>query len=128
MLKELLSDRASLALTKSLQGAAARQEALASNIANIETPGYVRKDVRFEDALEGALNSGDSDSDTAALESLSFSSSPDLSRPANPDGNNVDIEVEMSELAKNSLRFDGSATALELKIRMLRTAITEGRK
>ncbi len=108
MLKELLSDGASLALSKSLQGAAARQEALASNIANVETPGYTRKDVRFEDALQGALNSGDPDSQAAALESLSFSSSPDLSHPANPDGNNVDIEVEMSELAKNSLRFDGS--------------------
>ena len=67
MLKELLADRASLALTKSLQGAAARQEALASNIANIETPGYVRQDVRFEDALQGALDATpSSDSDTSA--------------------------------------------------------------
>jgi len=130
MIDRLLSDPASAALTKSLQGASRRQEALANNIANIETPGYQRQDVHFEEALQSALesSSGDPEEAARALEGLEFAVTPDSSDPTSPDGNNVNIDHEMSELAKNSLRFDSSATTLALKIRMLRTAITEGRR
>jgi flagellar basal-body rod protein FlgB len=126
MIKELLSDPASAALAKSLQGASRRQEALANNIANIETPGYVRQDVDFVGVLQAALDSGDPE--TGAVEALEFETAPDASSPMSPDGNNVNVEHEMSELAKNSLRFDSTATVLSLKARMLRSAISEGRR
>ena len=130
MIQELLSDPAMAALAKSLQGAATRQEALASNIANAETPGHVRQEVHFEEALAAAFGDGTGAPDELMprLASLEFPVTDDVSRPPGPDGNNVEIELEMSELAKNSLRFDSSATVLSLKTRMLRTAIKATRR
>ncbi len=130
MLKGLLNDPASVALAKAMSGAAKRQEALAQNIANVETPGYTRQEVPFEAALESALSSAEADPNAAAahVDALEFGAAPDTSTPAGADGNNVNVEHEMSELAKNSLRFDASATVLALKIRQLRAAISEGRR
>ena len=74
-----------------------RQRTIASNIANIETPGYRRVDVRFEQSLAKALDSpGGLDHD--ALE-------PELCRPNDTplkaNGNNVSMEAEIGDLVKN---------------------------
>jgi flagellar basal-body rod protein FlgB len=129
VIKDLLSDPASVALAKCLEGAAARQHALASNIANIETPGYTRQDVSFHASLRAALrSSGRSDERAQRLRAIRPTRFRDTSQPRRADGNNVDIDHEMSELARNSLEFQAGATALSIKARMLRTAITEGRR
>lgn len=130
MIQELLSDPTMAALAKSLQGAGARQEALSANLANAETPGYVRREVHFEEALAAAWEEGEGRPEEIQrrLSALEFTAIEDTSRAPGPDGNNVALESEMTELAKNALRFDSSATVLSLKGRMLRTAIHEGRR
>jgi flagellar basal-body rod protein FlgB len=129
MVRDILADPASAALSKSLEGTSARQQAIAKNLANVETPGYLRQDVSFLDSLQSALDTSGSDHERAqriaAVEPFTMT---DPSRPPKADGNSVDIDFEMAELAKNNLRFESSATALSLKIRMLRTAINEGRR
>src|SRR4029077_1496996 len=54
-----LFDTTQTALERALSGASLRQETLAGNLANVNTPGYQRRDVDFHDALRGALAAGD---------------------------------------------------------------------
>jgi len=129
MIKELLSDPASAALAKSLQGTSARQRVLAANIANAETPGYQRQDVSFQDSLRHAVDSSGTDYERSArISAVSPATYTDPSAPPRADGNSVDIDREMAALAENNLEFESSATALSAKIRLLRTVINEGRR
>jgi len=98
-----------------------RQRTIASNIANIETPGYRRVDVRFEQSLAKALNSaGRLDPD--ALE-------PQMYQPNDPplrsDGNNVSMEAEIGDLVKNSLRHATYIKLLRKKFSQIEAAISE---
>ena len=125
----LLSDTTSQALAASLRGTAARHAALANNIANVDTPGFVRVDVEFQTALAAALSRSRrahvrSGEDLAAL---TFRSRRDASPPFRVDGNNVDIDREMVGLAVNTLRHRAAGEVLGFRIRGLRNAIREGR-
>lgn len=126
---DLLSDVGSRALAIALQASATRHGALANNIANVDTPGFIRSDVRFERALGAALRRARRASARASGELLSLPLDPqrDLSLPARADGNNVDIDREMVALAKNALRHQAAGEMLGARIRMLRTAIHGGR-
>lgn len=129
MSSEMLNDVVSAALTKALDGTAKRHRTLASNIANVDTPGYLRKDVAFHDELKAALDSaGDYDHSMAELERVRPKSFIDLTRSARADGNTVNIESEMAELAKNNLEYQSDVQLLMSKLRMLSIAISEGRK
>jgi len=110
----------------SLRGA--RQELLASNIANADTPGYKARDINFAAALQNAV------AGTSAKLPLATSSSLHLEgnagstvmgapvqyrRPVQPsaDGNTVDMDVERAQFADNALRYEASVkfTSDELK-------------
>ena len=84
----MLFDTTQLALERAISGAAQRHQALAANLANVNTPGYQRVDVDFQGALRGALASGQDA--RAALEHTAFSpqrdaaSTPTPSRPSSP--------------------------------------------
>lgn len=96
-------------LDKAADASWTRNNVLANNIANADTPGYKRKDVQFETYLQGAIGGTDDlDStiaqvDLAELESTTYTEQAGLSYRA--DGNNVDITTENTELAKNQLRY-----------------------
>ena len=121
----LLSDRTSQALAAALRGAAAQHEAIADNIANVDTPGFIRSDVRFEEALAGALQRARRAPHRASdlVSALPVRARRDHSLPARADGNNVDIDREAVALAKNALRYHAASEALAARIRMLRTVI-----
>jgi flagellar basal-body rod protein FlgB len=98
-----------------------RQRAIASNMANIETPGYRRVDVRFEKNLAKAIKSpGPIDLD--AIE-------PELYEPDEPslraNGNNVTMEAEVGEMVKNSLRHSTYIRLLRKKYSQIEAAISE---
>lgn len=97
-----------------------RQRAIASNIANLETPGYRRIDVRFEELLAKALKSvGDLDLDEVE---------PETFRPGNTlvksNGNDVSLDAEVGELLKNSLRHTAYVRLLNKKFQQIEAAIT----
>jgi flagellar basal-body rod protein FlgB len=121
----LLSDLSSQALAAALRGAAARHEAIADNIANVDTPGFIRSDVRFEEALAAALQRARRAPRRAPdlFSALSLRARPDPALPARADGNNVDIDLEAVALAENTLRYHAATEALAARIRGLRTAI-----
>jgi flagellar basal-body rod protein FlgB len=87
-------------LEAGLRAEALRQQAVSNNVANLQTPGYRRLDVRFEELLAKAIESGDE----VDLEELQ----PELFQPkntaVNPNGNDVNLEAEVGKMIKNNLR------------------------
>ena len=94
MIDGLFNNPSYLAAKKTLDAVAVRQEAIASNIANLETPGYKRVDLApsFRAELDRAVASGDA----RQIESLKPSLSVDTTAVSNSqDGNTVSLEKEM---------------------------------
>jgi flagellar basal-body rod protein FlgB len=106
-----------------------RQQLISNNIANVDTPGYKRVDVDFKSSLIKALNNHDNNSNSRLnahdLEPV-FVESEELT--LSNDGNNVDIEKEMSQQAVNLLQYALLTRLVSDQLGMLRTAITEGRR
>ena len=114
-----LFDATQLALSAAMRGASMRQTAIADNIANVDTPGYRRKDVDFHSALQGAMASGD----TQSLESMSFEAKEDPSAPLRADGNSVDIDREAAKQAANGLEYESLAQVLNARVDILQIAM-----
>ena len=93
----------------------ARQKLVASNLANIDTPGFHTKDIDF--AAEYAIAGHSADPITIDAPGLK----------ERPDGNNVDIDRESRLLAENTIRFNLASTLLHGQIKSIRNAIQEGR-
>lgn len=129
MVDTLFQNTTEAVLARVLDGAATRQRTLADNIANADTPGYTRKDVGFEQELRMLITQGipDTPSMCAAISEVAITVSDDQATPSGLDGNNVVLEREMADLAKNSLQYETTAQLLSMKFRELRTAIREGR-
>ena len=106
------------ALRRQMTIAAARQVALAGNLANVDTPGYEAVEPTFADALAGRMN------DPAAL---TVSHKPVEGLPARRDGNTVQIDRELLGMGRAGGDFAAAQTALAAKFRLVRYAITEGR-
>ncbi len=96
-----------------------RQELIASNIANADTPNYKARDIDFASALQGALEGGGAKLQVAATSPQhlagatgdSIMGAPVLYRkPLQPsaDGNTVDMDVERAQFADNALRYEAS--------------------
>jgi len=99
-----------------------RQKAIASNIANLETPGYRRVAVRFEDLLVKALESSDS-IDPQDIEPEIYQP---MDTPIRANGNDVSLEAEVGDLIENSLRYRTYAKLMQKKLTQLTTAINTG--
>lgn len=107
------------ALRRSLDAAAIRHRVLSQNLANINTPGYQRLDVRFEDLLDERIGD-DRRLSTGALSEVHVD--PDAQPRA--DGNSVDVDIELAEVNKNSLAAQTYIQILASKLQIMRTAIT----
>ncbi|MBO5030693.1 MAG: flagellar basal body rod protein FlgB [Lachnospiraceae bacterium] len=100
-------------LGTSLDAAAARNDIINNNIANVNTPNYKRKDIRFETELKHAFTRSDQESvdarvknlDLEALTPETYTDYAELSYRY--DGNNVDINNENAILAKNQIKYNG---------------------
>jgi len=109
-------------LTAGMKVEALRQKTIASNIANMETPGYRRLDVRFEEHLAKALDS----SDPADLGGIEPEIYQPQDTPVRDNGNDVSIEAEVGHLIKNSLRYKPYARIMQKKMTQLTAAIDTG--
>ena len=107
-------------LSRALDYASTRQEVLANNIANANTPGYRRKEASFDDVL--ATAQGGAPARVAQINASSrrlFLTGDNGRYPVEVyetddgamriDGSNVDMDAEMSRLAQNQIYFDGCA-------------------
>ncbi|HOF89542.1 MAG TPA: flagellar basal body rod protein FlgB, partial [Armatimonadota bacterium] len=125
---DLFTDLTHAVLAKVLDGAAARQRAIADNIANADTPGYARKEVGFAEELRLLISQGGPDVPAMrqAVSAVNVTVTEDTASPRGLDGNNVVLEREMAELATNSLRYETTAQLVIMKLRELRTVIRGG--
>lgn len=105
-----------------------RQQALAANVANMDTPGYIAKDYNFDQQLATIDLASTSSKHIAPLEETSHTQAYDVDTKVKPNGNNVNLEREMKEITKNALQYITLVQYLNQKIRTLRTAISEGGK
>ena len=116
-------------LDKAADAAWLRNEVISNNIANADTPGYKRQDVNFEAQLEKALGRTDEkrmDQKVAALRSreLEATTHSDFSEyDYRLDENNVDIQVENVNLAKNQLKYNGLMTSIRMEFQNLTTVM-----
>ena len=109
-------------LCRLMSAATERGRVIASNVANESTPGYRRQVVRFEELLRQAIDSGESD-----LERVQPQVEPDMLTPARPDGNNVNLELELNAGRQNRLLYDTYAAILQSHFELLRAGIESGR-
>ncbi len=96
-------------LKKAADASWKRDEIIANNIANVDTPGYKRKDVQFESYLmssmlgDGSLDRRVANAKLSSLEATVYTDNAALSYRM--DGNNVDIDTETANLAENQIRY-----------------------
>ncbi len=122
-------------LENSLGAAALRQKVIANNIANVDTPNFKRSDVVFEDLLKKELSGSPSSfqgyrtnprhlqigrADSKSIEPQIVT---DENTAMNNNMNNVDIDSEMSLLAKNQLEYNALIQQLNSELRKLRIVI-----
>jgi flagellar basal-body rod protein FlgB len=90
-------------LDLALGAAGKRQEVLANNLSNVNTPGYKRLDVDFDGALKKAVE-------------------------AARNGNSVDVDQEMAFLAENNIRYNALVQLTQKKLETLKYVISDGRR
>jgi len=114
-------------LEKSLDACWLREEVISQNIANFDTPGYKRKTVTFEEYLAEALDT--KDRKNINVNNIDIKVSEDHSNLSmRIDGNNVDIDTEMSSLVKNSIRYNVLIQSLNAGFSRFKSVISEGRR
>ncbi|HHT92262.1 MAG TPA: flagellar basal body rod protein FlgB [Clostridiaceae bacterium] len=107
-----------------------RNEILANNIANVDTPNFKRSDVRFSKILEDSISmktTRDKHINPASSSNYTVEVYEDSNTNVRMDGNNVDIEREMNELAKNAIWYNYLTHMVTKEIKLLDLAINGGR-
>jgi flagellar basal-body rod protein FlgB len=109
---------------KLLDVAALRQEAIASNMANADTPGYRRVDVApdFERQLKAQVAAGNVARNVGSLRPLLAEDA--MARSLRPDGNNVEIERELLAMNRNAMEYDFLSDIVSGNLKRLKSAIT----
>lgn len=132
-----LSTKTMRGLEVALSGLSQRQQRVADNIANTDTPGFQARDVSFEGALKRAFTGGDKfEMQTTSVEHLSGASNDSSmiqqitlgATALRNDGNNVDMDQQMATLAETSIRFSAVSHLVASKYASLKSAINEGRR
>ena len=106
-----------------------RHQAIANNIANIDTPGYKRVDVDFESVLEYELRHFQYEPLDVKVKNVhlnrldvgTYVDAPDYSYRI--DKNNVDIDQEASQLAKNQIKYQGVMLGIQSEFTNLQNAM-----
>jgi flagellar basal-body rod protein FlgB len=128
-----LGDRGLSTVTGWLDGLSRRQTATSNNIANIDTPGYVRQQVNFETELQRQI--GQTSTGMAATDPRHYTSGSgvqdglgmdpqQLLASSRMDGNSVDIDQEMVTLTETQMRYQAAAQVLSKKLGIIRTVIS----
>ncbi|WP_284139944.1 MULTISPECIES: flagellar basal body rod protein FlgB [unclassified Virgibacillus] len=121
-------------LEKSLDFASIKNQTISTNISNNDTPGYKAKDVVFKDVLNNALQDSLAAKRTHKKH-IAFNE--DIHKPYqmirktntmyNHNGNNVDVDKEMAELAKNQIYYNSLVDRINGKFRSLESVLKGGR-
>lgn len=124
-------------LRKNLDLRQGRHEILTSNIANTETPGYIAKDLHFEEALREAARPTEQDTlqrthplhlpgPTSAIHDVQGVVVAPPSDDVGNDLNSVSIDQEMAKLTMNTFYYNASTAILSRMFAQIRHIISEG--
>lgn len=124
-------------LSRGLDGALSRQKALSNNIANVDTPNYKRKDVDFITVLRNQTQEiGNTSLSLRTTNDGHKVGSDKKNRPNmnllhndtsyRNDKNNVDIDVEMAEIAKNGIYYNTLSRQINEEFKILKDVISKG--
>ncbi|MCD6218012.1 flagellar basal body rod protein FlgB [bacterium] len=136
MSPQIFSDRIQI-LSEGLDYSTAKNRAISSNIANIETPGYKAFKVLMDEKKSAAGSVNPSVLTKTHPRHLAGSKSKlsgnmsiirDKSTTMRQDGNNVDLEHELAELSANSIYFTAVSRFLSKNFAGLKSVISEGRR
>ncbi|KAB3531390.1 flagellar basal body rod protein FlgB [Alkaliphilus serpentinus] len=124
-------------LESALNASWKRNEVISNNIANANTPNFKKSSVEFEEALAAALNKKNIIGNTTHEKHFKIGQSLDggiqhkvkeeSHYSTRRDGNNVDIDVEMADLAKNSILYNTLTSQLNLQLQRIKSVINEGK-
>ncbi|KVH43317.1 flagellar biosynthesis protein FlgB [Burkholderia diffusa] len=109
-----------------LQLRAERTKVIASNLANVNTPGYQAQDVDFKSSMAAIGAAGLQRAGARVADPLGSGVEVGYRVPfqASQDGNTVELGVEQSAFAQNAADFQMSLTFLNMRIKGLQSAIT----
>lgn len=152
---DMINVRSSEVMTKAMDGLMVRHKAITSNLANVDTPGYKAIRVDFEDKLRSALVKEDNDPNQSrhfavgglqvnhgmlelsathekhlgklpmSFNEVNINTYQDEKVEYRVDQNGVDIDSEMTELAKNSMQFEALATLQSKHFMMMKDTIRQ---
>lgn len=105
-------------LTQVMNAASLRHRVISQNIANVNTPGYHRLAVTFEDEMARALTHSGGVAPPTVKPQVVVADGPER-----VDGNTVDIDQEMGDLMRNALLFEAAAQIVTSRISSYRAAI-----
>lgn len=120
-------------LKNSMDYAWKKNELISNNIANVNTPGYKRMTIEFNDLLNSKLKKKIDLKTTNEkhFENINNNDRYKIKRDKNlstrKDGNNVNIDIEMAELIKNTLFYNTLSTKISNDLNKIKMVIKEGR-
>ena len=133
--KLLFSDRTPILLKKTLDFETQRNTLISGNISNINTPGYKAQDIDFHKQLQEALKSTEGLSVKTtnpnhigpSLESLKKMRAEIFTEEdaAKADGNNVNLDKEMTKLAENQIMYNAVVQLMAKRGSTIKSAVTE---
>lgn len=137
MIEKLLFSPSASMMEKGLDTAALRNRVIANNLANVDTPGFKRSEVLFESELQKALShqnnfklvtTNEKHMQIGGTNAGSVTPRVIVNKTTSMrnDGNNVDIDREMSALATNSIMYSALAQGLSGEFQKMKMVI-EGR-
>jgi flagellar basal-body rod protein FlgB len=112
-------------LQAAMSGLAARQRAIANNVANVDTPGFRASEVRFEDVLNAATTQATSGKpvNQTALNAAARATALVGGTTNRADGNNVDVEQQMEMLSEANLNYSALTQVMSTRLGILRGVI-----
>ena len=121
MIDGIFSNNIYEASKKLLDVTSLRHDAIAANIANIETPGYKRVDLpkNFSEQFATSMRRGETSQ--ISIPSLAVDAEAKTTRM---DGNNVDMEKELISMSSNTMQYDTLTEFTSNSLKQLRMAIT----
>ena len=138
MLEQMLNSANFDYLSRGMQAATMRHEVISDNIANVNTPKFKRSYVNFEDLLARELHLDDDKLKLQVVRTHDRHLPVPFHGKAQPvielddsttmrvDHNNVDIDTEMANMAKNQLYYNSMATQLGGFVTKMKNVITSG--
>jgi len=120
-----VSDAVSQVLASALDGVTLRQQVIADNIANVDTPGFRATSVDFETQLKAAISDGTflNGQSEMGIDSVTATTTP-TDTPVGANGNNVDLRKETMAAVQSQFQYQILTRAVNDRFNLVKTAAT----